>query len=453
LRRLLTILDEGVLQPIARLLVTVGARRRWPAPVALGWVLLTRPVRVQRTRPRHTKGRRIVALYKLGGLEDLIAALEGRGVTDVMIARLQRDDVKRVFREFIDAPLDDFDYRPNDASLDDAKARYRNFLVSVCQRYRRWLGIGAFVAANFGYVAERELAAASTNIGMPFLIIHKESIRTAAQRPIYEAALRDNVGAFAGTAIAVYNETEKASLIRAQIAQPGDIDVIGCPRLDPLHRMRGLTAPDRESAKVIYFAVDPVAGTRTFAPDEVVRGTAAGGATTSQPVRWDRLVRHLEQELVNVARQRPSVEFIIKAKLGRGKQVRARFDGVALPANMSITGRGLAPHYIKSAHIVIGLNTTALLEAIAAGRHVIVPCFEEAALDANKGYLFDLGEAVCTLSQPVQLDEAIGRLLDVEPAASLTSDATRTLSQYLGNPDGGSGDRAYAWILSHLPPK
>lgn len=393
-------LDEQCLQRVARRLVVLGARRRWPAATALGWVLLTRPVKVDGTRQRRTRGRRFVALYKLGGLEDLVATLARRGTIDVGLARLQRDDIKLVFGEFVQAPLDDFDYRPHDTTLDDAKNAYRSFLARVCRHYRRWLGVGALVAANFGYAAERELAGAASDVGLPFLALHKESIRTPGQRPRYEASLRDNVGRFTGHSIAVYNAAEKSSLVRAGVARADHISVTGCPRLDDAHRLRELPAPEQARTKIVYFAIDPVAGTRTFAADEVVRGTPAGDATTAQPVRWDALTRLLERELVAVARERPHIDFVVKIKLGRRPQVRARFEGSDLPPNVTLTGGGLAPKHIASARAVIGLNTTALLEALAAGRHVLVPHFAEASMPANERFLFELGDAVHTLTDP-----------------------------------------------------
>lgn len=443
-------LDEFIIQPAARVLVTLGARHRWPSAVALGWVLLTRPVRVPGTKRRRTRGRRLIILYKLGGLEDVVAALENRGTVNIGVARLQRDDVKRVFREFMDTTLDDFNYRPHDPALSSSKTEYAEFLARTCRHYRRWLGVGAFVAANFGYFAERELATGATSIGLPFLAIHKESIRTAAQRPGYEESLRTNVGPFTGSAIAVYNEDEKASLVRSGVAEAEAIAVTGCPRLEfaPDDTASDQTSPLQD--RVVYFAIDPVAGTRTFAPDENVRRSLRETTTLSQPIRWDNVASLLERELCEVAKGRPQVEFVIKVKLGRKQQVAERLADTPLPPNIRVTGKGLAPQYLTSARIVIGLNTTALIEALAARRHVVVPRFGEAGDASNRDYLFDLGTSVSDVYSVTDLGPTIDRLLQQPLPTSLTDDAKATIRRYLGNDDGEAKDRIYVWIQANM---
>lgn len=420
-------------------LTIVGARRRSPLLTSLGWVLRTRPVRPRGTRSRRTRGRRLAILHKVGGTEDVLAAFEARGRVDIGLLKFQRDDAKPVFHEFLGEALGDFDYRPHDATLDTDKQAYRTFVGQVIRHYCRLLGVRAFVAASMGYFAEREFAAACEALDIPFLALHKESIRTSAQRPLYERGLSDNVGPFTGRAIAVYNDDERTSQLRSGVVDPDRIAVVGCPRADVHHVRRRAGAPSTDR-RVTYFAIDPLAGTRTFGPD------ADSGHTPSMP-RWDQTASNTERALVAWARANPDVAIDVKVKLGRSRQVRKRFEGHTLPRNVAVHQKGVGTDFIHRAHVVVGLNSTVLLEALAAGRHVIVPRFGETASPDVDGFLFALDGTATEVFTEAEFAEALSSAL-ASPLRTDLDDTTReVLDRYLGNPDGRASDRAHRWIL------
>lgn len=425
---------------LARYLTVRGARFGLPLVTALGWALRTRPLRVPGTVGRRTRGRRIALLPKVGGTEDVLAAFSALGRIDIGLLRLDRYAPKEVFSQFLDGSLDDFDYRPHDRTLDGDKLAYRKFLARTCRHYCRLLGIRAFVAANFGYVAERELAGACEDVGVPFIALHKESIRTAAQRPIYEQGLIDNVGPFTGRAVAVYNEEERQSLIRTKLVDAARIEVVGCPRVDVQHMRRrvGSTPPQRS---VVYFAIDPLAGNRTFGPLPEHAGQE------SEIPQWRTTTLETERALVAWATAHSDVPVHVKAKFGHSQRVRDRFALHQVPNNMTIHYTGVGTDLIEAAHVVVGINTTALLEALAAGRHVVVPLFGEAAEPAAGPFLFELGTAVTTVDSPTALGNAIDNALGLPIRTQLDDGARELLDRYLGNPDGAASERARAWIL------
>jgi hypothetical protein len=425
---------------LAGQLTVHGARLRLPLVTAIGWALRSRPLRVPGTVGRRTRGRRIALLPKVGGTEDVRAAFSERGCIDIGLLRLDRYAPKEVYSQFLDDPLDDFDYRPHDHALAANKLAYRRFLARTCRHYCRLLGIRAFIVANIGYVAERELAGACEDLGVPLLALHKESIRTAAQRPIYEQGLIDNVGPFTGRAVAVYNEEERRSMIRTGIVDAARIEVVGCPRADVQHaRRRMASTPSRRS--VVYFAIDPLAGNRTFGP-----ASEQAGHDADIP-RWCTTTLETERALVAWAAAHPDVTVHVKAKFGHTERVRDRFSNHEVPDNMTIHYAGVGTDLIDEAHVVIGLNTTALLEAVAAGRHAVVPLFGEAAEPSAEPFLFELGTAVSTVDSASALGGAIDRALGLPLRTELDDAERRLLDRYIGNPDGAASDRAYAWIL------
>ena len=102
------------------------------------------------------------------------------------------------------------------------------------------------------------------------------------------------------------------------------------------------------------------------------------------------------------------------------------------------------PHdLIAAASVVSGFISTALLECLAAGKHVVVPRFGETRDPRIQTYLLDLGSAVQYVGSTDELYNALrsGAGRDPKPAADLTAEAIHQLDHWGGNADGRSGAR------------
>ena len=83
------------------------------------------------------------------------------------------------------------------------------------------------------------------------------------------------------------------------------------------------------------------------------------------------------------------------------------------------------------------------MEAIAAGKPVIVPRFLEAAEPARQDLIIDLGEAVsyaCSADDLVRLIVSDAARREVLP--ELSEPASKVLRYWVGNDDGAAGRRA-----------
>ena len=423
----------------ASLLLRRGLARRSPRAVAWAWHLLTVPLAIDGLTV--TRGaRRLLMLPKVGGVEDLVATLAGRGDVGLEVVTLPRREIKRVFAHFcghIVPPLGDVDYERDDPATDDAKRNYRAFLCAVVGHYARSMRLAGVVTANVAYFAERELAGACEEVGVPFLALHKESIRTAAQRERFTRAYREHVGAFTGRAVAVYNEDERASMVAGRVVAPERVQVVGCPRVDVLHVHRE-TATARDDATrdtIVLFAIDPVAGTWSPLTD-------AGPAP-----RWDALAAATERAVIALARAHPERRVVIKVKLGREGAVAARLPA-ALPDNVAVVTGGVATDLLARASVAVAFNSTVILEAIAAGVPVVVPAFAEAS--DTPAWRYELGDAVTEVRSEDALADAILATAAPRPLEALTAPMRDALTRYVGDADGRAGDRAFAFLAQHL---
>ena len=391
--------------------------------------------------------RRLVVLPKVGGTEDVVATVSGRGSAGVDLVGLPRRAVKAVFRSVLggsEMGLGDVDYRSMDRAVDEAKERYRSLLVDVLGRLSGELRIDGFVSANVTYWADQELAAACDVVGIPFIVLHKEAIRTEEQRRTFTRAYRERNGVFRGRLVATYNEDEARSQSHSGMVAADRIRVVGCPRADVLHRRR--ERGDRPGdGPTVLFAVDPEAGTWT--PFD---GDGPSGAP-----RWVGLADATERAFVRAAAANPSRDFVLKVKLGREQQVAERLGrdlAGRLPENLEVVTGGTATELLGRASAVIGFNSTVLLEGLASGVPVIVPHLAEASDPATAVWRFRLEGAVTVVESEDELVDAIGRAWDAGRSEMLTPEASEVLTAYLGNPDGRASDRAWEAIRTALEP-
>lgn len=449
----------SLLEPAGWWALRVACDRRWAGLAAFAWWALTVPLPAcdpDPGAPRTAQGRRrerIVVLHKTGGTEDVVAAAEGRLPAHQALVMLPRNAVRTAFRTVLDPEfrtLMDMDYRTGDVEVEPAKLRYRAFLRDLVAIYARRTRVVGFVTANLSFRAERELAVACEELDVAFLAIHKESIRTAEQRTWFERAYRELIGPFGGRAIGVYNDEERDCIVAAELAGPADVAVVGCARMDVLHRRRldeqRIGSSGRSTGgPVVLFAVDVQAGTWT--PYD-------GRESTGAP-RWDRLAALTEEAFFTAARAHPEREFVVKTKIGREVQQEGRLPE-DLPDNVRVVSGGLGTELLLRASLAIGFNSTVLLEALAAGIPVLVPDFAEAAQPEAIGWKFDLSGAAVLADTPEQLVRSIGDVLTAEAELEggtarqdngLSAGAIAALERYVGNADGGAGRRAWEFIV------
>ena len=107
---------------------------------------------------------------------------------------------------------------------------------------------------------------------------------------------------------------------------------------------------------------------------------------------------------------------------------------------------------IVASSVVIGFNTTALLEALAAGKPVIVPQFGEADDPRMRPLVIDVGDAVERARSPEEIVERASTYLKATAPASsgLRPAAARALTHWVGNDDGHAGRRVREAIRDEI---
>ncbi|NWG24080.1 MAG: hypothetical protein HXY30_06615 [Pseudorhodoplanes sp.] len=338
-------------------------------------------------------------------------------------------------------------YATDDPAIEATKQRYRRFLLEVWQALTRSCPIDAVLTANYGYYNQREFAAALQEAGTPFIALHKENVKSPGRLKYWEPIYRAR-GRFEGSKILVYSETERALQIAGGVADANAIVVTGMPRLDRVHRWRrehGGTAA-ANPRQVLFFAF--WAREKLTAYERVTDARLRVDSNEEWSRRnWNVLCEGTYRAVIELARARPDIRVVLKTKpqsIRLDEVLRSLGEyGGELPPNFSIVKGGDPVELIAESKVVIGFNSTALLEALAAGKTVIVPDFGEARDPAMSELVIDLGDAVQKAHSPDDLKRLVCLELD-SPATvpeQLDPTAARTLREWVGNDDGGAGRR------------
>ena len=399
--------------------------------------------------------RTLVVLTKEGVTADVMTALAG--ADEVRVVALPRIIVKAMASAFLPYFIDDNNYASSGTEFDDGKLRYRRFWADVLEALFRFMRIDGMISGNFSYASERELAAALTQRGLPFIALHKENLKTPGRVELFERIYRDRRGPFTGCKILVYNEVERDLQIRAGVAEPAQIEVVGMSRLDRLHEWRHANAGARRRNRILFFVFSPATGMPRIARKTETPGEVDFEDEDDGDISLAKLTEETCRTLVRVAQDNPDIEIVIKSK-GRRRDLddTAPLFGFStdalLPENMRVIHGGDVLALIAEAAVVCGFNSTALLEAIAAGKPVVMPWFAEARTPEASPYLLDLRGIALAAATPDDLYRELV-MLAREPVAvpsDLTSESLRSLRFWAGNEDGDAGFRTRNAILREL---
>ena len=156
------------------------------------------------------------------------------------------------------------------------------------------------ISGNFSYATERELASAMQELGVPFIALHKENLKTPGRVEFFERIYSERRGPFTGRKILVYNKIERDLQIRAGVAEAARIAITGMPRLDRMHAWRRGNASTVQCNHILFFVFSSATGMPRVARKSgdarsgLFRGRGGGGGKRRRRYFIDApLRRHL----------------------------------------------------------------------------------------------------------------------------------------------------------------
>lgn len=436
---------------------------RWRQPRLAAWLLflISRRPRGRAHRPARPAHRALV-MARAGFFEDIEESF--RDARDFDIVVWPSFALKAFAAPILSPALDHNYYLTADAKIEATKRAYRDFLAQTWAHFARLMPVDVVLTGNFSYCAEREFAAMLEEAGTPFVAIHKENVRPPRRVEYWRHLYKERRGPFTGRKVLVYNDIERRLQIESGVAPPDRIVITGMPRLDRIHRWRREHAGPsgaRTKPQVLFFA---------FARQEkltaIQRKPSAGVAGNMEAMDgdwgklgWTELGEGAHRAMVELARRRPDITVVVKTKGQRRKKddilLMLQSAADTLPPNLKLVTGGDPFALMTESRVVVGFNTTGLLEAIAAGKPVVVPWFGEAQESTMRDHIIDLNGAVAYA--PSQ-DELIGMVSDHidnprDIPDRLDESVSHVLEYWVGNPDSAAGARVHQAIKDVIAPK
>ena len=276
-------------------------------------------------------------------------------------------------------------------SDNDKDVRYQNnlrkflklFLLSLYSN----LKVDCVISAGVHYNVDTKWGLVSEEIGVPYIVFHREAIFMPKSMEAMEYMYRD-LGKFAGSHIIAHNEDMKAVFIKTGFAGPDEISVLGCLRMDDL--IRRIQLSNINNCNTVRLNNKKVVTLFSFSHGSVLVGPIVNGQPSLKHFSKERskgfieLFEHVHASIAQLAIQNKDVEFVIKPKWG-GEWVE-EIEYVLRKNNMDISKIknlhimiGVDAHdLILRSDIICGFSSTTLLESAIAGKPVIIPYFDEA---------------------------------------------------------------------------
>jgi hypothetical protein len=341
--------------------------------------------KIKRILPKGKIKYKAVVLQKLGGNEDLLSS-EEKYNKEVLYYSCPRRFFKIIFETVIikNHLLHDYKYLINDKDIINSKKKLQIFLEKFLDKLKEKIKIDAIINFNFCYKAERELQAASSKSQIRFIVLHKEGVNTPSEKLVTREIYAKHIGRFEGHSIAVYSEQEKKNILDAKIINKNRIKVIGCARADKCFQYKKITPKNQ----IIYYTIDPLRGSPLRflkIHSKKFREKFSSLNKNISSINWKKIHDKVIKILITFAKENKDIEILIKEKDGF---LQKKNDN--LPENCRYVFGGTGEKLLKNAKIIIGLNTTALLETIAANRFIILPLFNFKNNLYKKNFILDL---------------------------------------------------------------
>ena len=419
-----------------------------PILTALAWRKLIREM--DEVSQNRNSRKRILVLSKSAGIDDVRESLQGSPI-NAKVDILSRSVIKRSAKRYLKNRVTDISYISNNAELEKDKLRYRNHLKKTLQYFAKYYGCDVIIQFSYTYYAERELAAACSEVGIRFLTAHKECLNSEPMKAHKIDRVKEGLGNYEGYKISVYNDSQKEVITSSGFADEWRVDVVGCPRVNASHRKRSVIPDDDKTTTILYYLINEEAGLPSYIENgKTRRGIKINGTVAT----WKPMVEQVDKTLIQFARDHSNVRIILKTKTGFTKAQLKNFNLNSMPGNIEIVKEGTGHDLLDDAHIVVGFNSTAVLEAVAAGRKTIVPLFENLLNPKVVPYAIDMEQGVLLAKNKKAfkafLEESVA---DPKIAGVLKPGQKNLLDKLLGNGDGSADERFKSFVENALHPE
>lgn len=403
--------------------------------------------KIKKILPKNKIKYKALVLTKSVGIDDLISS-QKKYNKNILFLTFPRYLLKIIYESVIHnhEKLADENYVSKNKFIEKSKKSYNDFLITFLKIFLKKYPFNFFIGFNFLYVAERELHDVSQKLKIPFLLLFKECVITKTQFNYQSYTWKKNKERFMGSKIGVYSKLAKQYLSQSYIFPKNKIDVIGCSRLAESFSYKKILPKN----KIVYFAIEKYRGL----PNRYCKTQSKNFFKNLKDYKfydrkfnWEFLHTKTLKILRTFATKNPKVEVIIKTKTGEKNNIN---DYKNLPKNITVIHEGAGHSLLKDSKVVIGWNSTIILEAIAANRFILLPYFYKKNKVLKKSELeFKLNKNNYGFSEK-DFYEKLQSFMKKKYYPTKVNNSHMSLDYYLGNSKNNAEKKLDKFILSSI---
>ena len=417
-------------------LAYLGAILGSPAIVATSFRMAFRQKKILDCRDEEQK--RVIILTKPGGLEDIFEAYSDRPAGYSLVL-FNRRLLRVVAYHYLGQEIvNDWKYWETEEKNKEKNEKYFKFLRKVLKILKRHYNVHGFIQFNVIYLAERQLANACNYEGLKFVTLQKECMYS--KKSVIEAAkmLQNRLGVYGGSKFITYNQRLADAFVKIGFLDSSTVKVTGCPRLDFCHRLR--TEKEHTGKDIVFFAIQPDAGVYHLNYLSEKDKISPIMSQRDVPDVWGTVIKQVNEAFINLAFKNPSLKFVFKPKPGHEDVQMESLEG-RLPPNLEISFVPNSHELLERASVVIGFNSTIVLEAVAAGIPTIVPYIFDKKQKSLTDYLHEVKNGVQIASNIQEFEELVIKNFHQPFRNDLSEEQVLILENLLGNSDGDASTR------------
>tara|TARA_B100000963_G_C22621749_1_gene670285 strand:+ start:941 stop:2242 length:1302 start_codon:yes stop_codon:yes gene_type:complete len=374
--------------------------------------------------------KRSVLVFKNGGGDlDLLSRPKNR-VNNERYLCIDKSTTDDLFMSFFGFKSFDYTYESSIKKQQKNYKKYSNFINSVVNSLNKQHHIIGFINFNHVYSSHREIMNVAENKKIPFVVVFKECFRNKNLWQDTIEAYKHLIKKSNPSKTLVHNHDSKLALLTSGIIDEKKITIIGQARSDKLFLKKERLRYSRK--KILFFTISPTAGVPVFSLDLLPNRSKD---ERERKFLIEKRIKHNKKilsSLINYVEKNKEFDLIVK-----GKQ-RFWFDYKKMKMNNVFFNSG-PPDFnlLLSSNLVIGYNTTGLVEAIAAD----IPAISVEIKEDIK-YRHDYKDVIHQVNDVGFLWKKLDQILNDEIIQD-NKNKNYILDKYLGNSDGKAGIRLW----------
>jgi predicted glycosyltransferase len=358
------------------------------------------------------------------------------------ITTISAFSLNRIFRCFVKLENDEW-YSINDEKNQKSRNEYSLF-------FRKWilpiftlLKINAFIMPSDLYPYLRDIIPILRENKIISIVIDKEGTISPYDFENFSDSIKI-YNPFISDFILVWNERQKIFWKKCGINDESIVHVIGQPRSDfwfSKHKPSKdlLKYMPNDKINVLFFSFDKSA----YIPEHLYR---------SGQITWDLLYKEVHSSIIRIAQKYPNLNFVIKTHPQQNTVDEEFLNIIKHLKNISIIGGAkLSNELIKYSQIVIGFQTTALIEAMVCGKPVIYTFWGDAPKISECLIPFHKTNALWTATSKEQLENYFEKCLVNSNITQNQQNARKDLvEKYFHNCNGQTSWRSLQIIYEKI---